>query len=71
MNDFLLLEIIFLCVRNIYVTAIIFASLLTFIIIVGLTAPEEKKTFPPLPPTTKESVGTQTQEKADINYIIN
>ncbi len=70
MNDFLLLEIIFLCIRNIYVTAIIFASLLTFIIILGLTAPEEKKIFPPLPPATTESVGTQTT-KSDINFIIN
>jgi len=70
MNDFILLEIIFLCIRNIYVTAIIFASVLTFIIILGLTAPEEKKTFPSLPPTTTESVGTQTT-KSDINYIIN
>lgn len=70
MNGFLLLEIIFLCIRNIYVTAIIFASLLTFIIILGLTAPEEKKTFPSPPPITTESVGTQTS-KSDINYIIN
>ena len=70
MNNFLLLEIIFLCIRNIYVTAIIFASVLTFIIIYGLTAPEEKKILPVLPPVTTESVGTQTT-KSDINYIIN
>ena len=69
MNDFLLLEIIFLCIRNIYVTAIVFASVLTFIIILGLTAPEEKKNFPPLPPRITKSVCTQTT-KADINYII-
>ena len=70
MNGFILLEIIFLCVRNIYVTATFLVSLLTFIIILGLTAPEEKKTLPSLPPTTTESVGTQTS-KSDINYIIN
>ena len=66
MNDFLLLEILFLCIRNIYITAIILASVLTFIIIYGLTAPEDKKTFPPVP----ESLGTKTT-KTDINYIIN
>ena len=70
MNDFLLLDILFLCIRNIYVTAIVFASVLTFIIIYGLTAPEDKKTFPPVPVITTESVGTQTN-KLDINYIIN
>ena len=71
MNDFLLLEILFLCIRNIYITAILFASLLTFIIILGLTAPEDKKTYPPPGHViTTESVGTQTTQ-SDINYILN
>ena len=70
MFGFIILELIPIFIKNVYTTTIIFATLLTFLIILGLTAPVEKKTFPPLPPRITESVGTQTT-KADINYIIN